>query len=79
MPETVLQDMSEKGNRIIKPRTKKNDYVPSLVVQLNIGVDNRDQYPFIPLGDFSTVDIMNTDEILQRWLDSEIPEAYIYE
>ena len=79
MPETTLQDMSKKGNRHIKPRTKKNANIPSLVVQLNIGVDNRDQYPFVPLGDFSTVEIMNTDEILQRWLDSEIPEAYIYE
>ena len=81
MPVTSLQNMSDKGNRIIKPRTVKNDYVPRLLHQLKIQIarDSRDIYPLVPFGYQLKGEIMNTDEILQRWLDSEIPEAYIYE
>ena len=82
MPETTLQNMSEKGNRLIKPRTKKNEYIPPVLVQLrliNKNQKNKDIYPLVPVGKYWKRGLMNTDEILQRWLDEGIPEAYIYE
>ena len=81
MAETTLQNLSERGNRIIKPRTVKNAYIPRLLVQMRIQTakDNKEFYPLVPFGYQLKGEIMNTDEILQRWLDEGIPEAYIYE
>ena len=81
MAETTLQNMSKKGNRIIKPRTRKNANIPRLLVQLRIQVakDNKDFYPLIPFGCLLKREIMDTDEVLKTWLESEIPEAFIYE